>query len=264
MKDKICIFNAESDATAIELNVCDADVTINRATDSTLGVTLPVAKNVNAGSDKGTLYVSQTKRPPLFSRRQKIEISVPEHIVPALRLNARHCNISVEGGIYGEVNMICESGTIRIENTDAESVEINGGRLEIDVESSTLKGSLYINARTAEFLAQNTFAGLAVVRTRKGNMGIVALNTKECTLETDDGNITATLKGKREDFCLKTTEKAGNTVADGCLKSKNFNAYTAKGSIVVDFIEDERAADELAFADEGQNANLSEEENKAS
>ena len=42
MKDKICIFNAESDATAIELNVCDADVTINRATDSTLGVTFPV------------------------------------------------------------------------------------------------------------------------------------------------------------------------------------------------------------------------------
>ena len=250
MKDKICVFNADSDIAAIDCNVCDADLTIKTAADSTLSVIFPVAKNLNAGNDNGTLYVSQTRHHPLFSRRQSIEICVPEHLVPALNLNAKHCNISIEGGIYADITIISEGGKISIDDIDADSVEINGGRLDVDIEDSTLKGSLYINARSAKFLAQNTFAGIAVVRTKKGNMGIVALNAKECTLETDEGNITATLKGRREDFCLKTTEKAGNTVSDSCLKPKSFTAYTAKGSIVVDFIEDEKAADELAFSDE--------------
>lgn len=254
MKDKVCIFNADSDVAAIDCNVCDAEVRFVRSDDSKLSVVMPDAKNVHAGNDNGTLLISQTGRTALFARRQKIVVRVPEHIVPSLAFNAKKCDLEIEGSIYKDITLIAESGDIAIRNADAESLEINGDRLTVAVSESTFKGNLYVNARAAEFTAQNAYAGLAVIRTKRGNMGLIALTFRDCALETDNGSITATLVGKREDFNMRIVSKSSSD-NDAGLKTaaraeKTFNAYTAKGNIVVCFVDDDNAADELVYADD--------------
>ena len=150
MKEKVCIFNADSDVTAIDCNISDAAVTFKKTDDNALSVILPSAKNVHAGNDKGTLYISQTKRTALFARRQKIIVCVPEHIVPSLTFNGKRCTLEIEGNIYADINIIAESGDISLTDTSANDLEINGDRLSISINDSTFKGNLYVNARAAE------------------------------------------------------------------------------------------------------------------
>ncbi len=256
MKEKICIFNVDGDISAIECNATEADIIFKKATESTLSVILPATGGANAASDKGTLYIScdrQTRLPLPFRHRLTITVSVPEHIVPALSVTSRKGDVKLEGGIYGEIAININSGNASISDTDAEGAEINGDDLDVFISDSTFKRGLFVNARSTEFLAQNTFAGFAVVRSKQGNIGIVGLNTRDCVLETENGNITAKIVGRKEDFNLRITQKSASspTTEEGERTAKNsFSAYTAKGSVVVDFIDDERAADELVFCDE--------------
>lgn len=253
MKEKICIFNADSDVAAIDCNISDAAVTFKKTDDNALSVILPSAKNVHAGNDKGTLYISQTKRTALFARRQKIIVCVPEHIVPSLTFNGKRCTLEIEGNIYADINIIAENGNISLTDTSANDLEINGDRLSISINDSTFKGNLYVNARAAEFTVQHSFAGLAVVRTKSGNMGLIGLAFKDCTLETEEGEITATLIGKREEYNMRLVTKSGadaEEIQKIASADKNFNAYTANGNIVVCFADNEKAADELVFTDD--------------
>lgn len=258
MKEKICIFKAEGDVSNISVDVCDALVMILRAEDGALSVTMPEAKNVHAACDGKTLYVSQTKCPfRPFAKRQQIVINVPGHIVPSVLFNGKRGDLKTDGGIYGDIAVTDESGTVAIYNTDAETLTVNGDRIKTDIADSTFRGRIYVNAGNVSFLTQHAYAGVVVVRSKKGNMGIVALNTRDCTLETEEGNITATLVGRKQDFDLnlvangKPAEQSGDKEVRA---KKRMCAFTKKGNITCDFVEDDGAADEIedkaAFAEE--------------
>lgn len=256
MKDKICIFKAEGDISDISADICDGIVTLRQTEDDELTVTMPAAKNVHAACDGGTLYISQPKGCSCpFAARQRIDIAVPQHIVPTLTVNAKRVELHIDSGIYGETEITADSGAVYISGADAQTVSINGGKIKANIEDSTIKGRLYVNARNAEFLAQHAFAGVAVVRTKKGNMGIVALHTRDCTLETEEGNITATIVGRKQNFNLNLTANGVPEEQCGDKHARNsLSAYTKKGSIICEFVEDDGAADEIeedvAFAEE--------------
>lgn len=243
MRDKICIFKAETDVNAIDIDLTDAQAIIVRSDDDRLCVTMPQASNLHAACDGTTLYISQQKR-PIFSARQTITVSVPGHIVPSVKVGGKKADVHIEDGIYGEIRLDCESAKLYVSDADAESLNVCGDSVDANLEDTVFRRSLYVNARNADFLAQHTFAGVTVVRTKKGSIGIVRMKTRDCTLETEDGNITATLTGRKQDFNLNIV--SGSSPSDRSEERKgthNFSAFARRGSVTVDFAEEECAAE---------------------
>ncbi|MDE7086569.1 MAG: DUF4097 domain-containing protein [Clostridia bacterium] len=238
MKDKNIIFTVETDVTQIECDLVNAAVSVEEAADGIFKIEYPNAKNVHIGSGENGLFLSQKKK--LFGGKQQFKIYVPAHIIPAVKLNGKCFDFSVCGGIFGELNLNADCGNMNLKDCVFESVDVNGGEMNACLGGSTVKGNLNLQLAKGDVLAENTFATRTVLRVKRGNLGLVNLTCKDCTFETEKGNVTATMKGCEEDFSTSLLSKEGTVNRESVKRdgAENvFTAYTQKGNVVLDFID---------------------------
>ena len=234
-------FSVDTDVNSIECDLYCARLVLAAADDGKLTVEYPDCKNVSAGCGDGTLIINQRKRAFFAHKKQLIKICVPEHTVPALQISGRHLAVEISDGIYGELAITADDGEISLSGGSFGEAEIAGGDLSVYLGDVTVKGNLVVQIDRGNVLAENTFATRCECRATRGNIGLVSLNCKDSSFDTQKGNITASLSGSADDFNTDLFTNEGtmnreNRKPDGAEGS--FHAYTKKGNIVLDFEKD--------------------------
>lgn len=241
MKEKNYIYSVESDVNSIELNLKNANVEICEAADEKFYMEYPNAKNIYAANDESGIILHQGKS-GLFSKpQQNIKIYVPAHTVPSVKIYGKNVDVHIDGGIFGELTLSVEDGSANLSDCVFDSAEISGGDFNMHVAGATIKSGLIFQSDKGDVLAENTFLNRAEVRVKRGNIGVVNVSCKDCAFDTQKGNITASLAGNEENFNTSLITHEGTLNRESCANEGadgNFHAYTKRGNIVLDFIDE--------------------------
>ena len=252
MKEKNYIYTVETDVNSIELNLTNANLEISEAADGKFYAELPNTKNVFAGSDENGIIIHQGKCGFFIKPQQNIKIFVPAHTVPSLKIYGKNVQLVINKGIYGDLTLSAEDGNAALSDCVFESAQISGGDINVHVAGATVKSGLTVQTDKGDVLAENTFFMRAEVRVKRGNIGIVNVSCKDCAFDTQKGNITANLAGNEDSFntSLITREGTANRESASAKEGAdgNFHAYTRKGNIVLDFINEPQVTPELTAA----------------
>ncbi len=247
MKEKIFSYSVDSDISTIEFDIYDAAVKICASPDGTLKVAFPCARNMHVANAESELYITQTKR-PLFSRaKQLISVYVPDYIVPSVRFIGVNYSVEAKKGIYKEFAVNGECAALTLSDSVSESVEIICENVSAHLINATVKGNFFVQAKQGVILAENTFASLAELHLKSGNIGLSGMNCKEGAFETGAGNVTVTLSGAESDYSLSVTAREGTANRESKLiegAAKSVKAYTEKGNIVLDFSQKESSGED--------------------
>lgn len=239
MKEK-SIFKADGDVFAIECNVFNAEIVVGESRDGQFTAEYPASKNIFIGSGKDGVIIRQSKRALFCNAPQRIEISVPAHTVPTLSVNGRTCRLSVNGGIYGDLTFSADDGKVSLSDCVFGNVSVTGGEVDAYLYGATVKNNIFLQYDRGELLAENTFATRTECRIKKGNIGLVNANCKECALDLQRGNVLATIDGAEQNFNTTLVTNEG-TVSRESAKHDGaagvFQAHSGKGNIVLDFID---------------------------
>lgn len=251
MKEKTYIYSVDTDVNSIELNLVSATVEIYGAADEKFYAEYPNAKNIFAANDENGLIIHQGKCGIFTSPRQAIKIFIPAHTVPSLKIYGKNVRLIIKGGIYGDFTFSAEDGNAAVYDCVLESAEISGGDINVHVADSTVKRAFVLQTEKGDVLAENTFFKRAEVRVKRGNIGIVHVNCKDCAFDTQKGNITANLAGNEESFNTSIVTREGTSNRESAAQDGadgNFHAYTKKGNIVLDFSDEPQVTPELTAA----------------
>lgn len=240
MKEITFYCNVEQEVAAIECEVRDAELAFIASEDEKLSVTFPKAKNVHAGFGGDGLIVKQGKR-PLFSGRQKIKIRVPSHLVPSVKINADDSPVTFGDGIYGELSFHSRGGSLAVSGSAFSDLTVSGDGTEVSLQRCTVKENLMVNLTDGNILCEEVFATGIDCHTVGGNIGMAIVEGKESTLETQSGNISATLKGTAESYSTSILAMNGMSNRDGITvdgAERFLRAFTESGNIMLDFTDD--------------------------
>lgn len=242
MSRKVNIYKTEADVTAINLDVYDAEIILEPSEENCLTAEFVNCPKIQAANSDSALFIKQSKRAfaALFPKGT-IKIGVPDYIVPAVSVTGNRVKIYAKGGIYSQWEALAENGCVTLEDVAPDGIEIKGGNVSLYASGVTVKNSVITNVKSGDAALENCFATHMVCRTGKGNIGVSNLICRDATLESDGGNITATVKGDENSYNVTLTARSGlcnreNRNTDG--ETSSFKAYTAKGNIHVDFIDD--------------------------
>lgn len=248
MKEKIIKFTVEGDVAAIECDFTCAKVSFLEAEDGKFTVEFPNTNNIHAGSGDGTIVVSQSRRSIFKPKKQEFKIYVPAHTVPAVKINAKNFSAEFIGGIYGELNISAENGSIALSDSVFKNVEVIGGDIDAHLSGVTVKENLSMQIERGELLAENAFATHCECRFKRGNIGLANLNCKDSAFDTLKGNVTASLAGSAESFNTDLVTREGTVIGESvnAAAENSFHAYTQKGNIVLDFKGEEESLSQTA------------------
>lgn len=252
MKEKNYIYSVETDVNSIELNLKNASVEICQAADEKFYIEYPNAKNIFAANDENGIIIHQGKCGFFIKPYQPFKIFVPAHTVPSLKIYGKKVQLLINKGIYGELSFSTEDGNVSLFDCVFESAEISGGDVNVHLAGATVKSGFISQTDKGDVLAENTFFTRAEVRVKRGNIGIVKVNCKDCSFDTQKGNIMANLAGNEESFNTSLITREGTTNRESAAAKEgadgNFHAYTKKGNIVLDFVDEPQVTPELTAA----------------
>lgn len=240
MKEKT-IFTVQTDVNSIEIDVVNAAITVQVATDGTFKIEYPEVQNISVGADSDSVVLSQRKY--LFSnwKAQQLSVFIPTHTVPDVKIRAKNCSLKIIGGIYGELACSIGDGTVHLTDAVFGGVEITGDDVDAKICGVTIKGKLFLQIEKGNVLAENTFAIRSDCKVKKGNIGLAFVNCKDCAFNTDRGNITATIAGNEQSFNTTLITREGTLNREGVKRDGadgNFQAYADKGNIVLNFADE--------------------------
>ena len=252
MKEKLYVYDVETDVNSIEINVTNATVEICEAENEKFYLEYPNTKNIFAANTENGIIIHQGKCGIFIRPHQTIKVFVPAHTVPSIKISGKDVDLIVKNGIYGEFNLSAEDGSAALYGCVFESAEILSGNIKVHVADATVKSGLVLQADKGDVLAENTFFKRAEVRVKRGNIGIVNVNCKDCAFDTQKGNITASLAGCESDFNTSVVTREGTANRESAAVNDadgTFHAYTKKGNIVLDFTGEPQVTPELTAAE---------------
>ncbi|MGN1373190.1 MAG: DUF4097 family beta strand repeat-containing protein [Candidatus Coproplasma sp.] len=256
MKTKIFKLEATAEINEICCNLYDATLNITVSEDKQLKVTLPDCRNVNVAVGEKTLIINQAKKLLNF-KKQVITISVPTHVVPSLNVTGNRASVTVDGGIYSDLNLNGVCGELNLTNCAFASVQASSSQSNINCIETTVKQNLLLQIEKGQIVSENCFALIADCRLKSGNMGLINLSGSDATFETESGNITLTLAGCEEEYNTLIRVKNGTSnrpSTQNVSAQKSVKAFTDSGNILIDFVG-ENVVCEAATADDTQNQN---------
>ncbi len=240
MKNRAYGFEITSDVTEVECELTDARLSVCASDDGTFRAEFSTARGVNVGYGESSLVIHTRKRPFYDRTRPEIKLYVPAYVVPSLTVRGKRADFSVDKGIYGDLTVNLQSGSVSVCACALKSAEIYGGDAAVKVSDATAKGNLIVQLEHGNILSENTFACRAELRVKCGNVGCVNLNCKEGVTEAGEGNVSASLAGKEEDYNLNVLAKAGTAnLASKQSESatKTFQIYSGKGNVMLEFAD---------------------------
>ncbi|MGN0818254.1 MAG: DUF4097 family beta strand repeat-containing protein [Candidatus Coproplasma sp.] len=241
---KICDYSVQADVKNIYCNIDNCRILVKPTEDKSLTAKFSEGAKVNVANNSFDLVISQKARfrEKFFGSGSRIEIYVPEHLVVNLIISGKFGNLSIEGGIYGEVDICTDCGNFSISGVAADGVTVKTKAGNLKISDSTVKDKLLTNIECGNFTVENSFAAHINCRIRSGNAGAVNLNCRDSIFEVTAGNVNATVLGDEKTFDVIVNAKSGTCNKESINIEDElgvFKAYADCGNINVEFIQPE-------------------------
>lgn len=252
MKTKIFKLEATAEINEICCDLYDATLNVTVSDGKELKVILPDCKNVNIAVGEKRLIINQAKR-LIPIGKQTITVFVPTHVVPALNITGTRAQVSVDGGIFADLNLNGICGELNLTSCAFASVQVASGKLNLHFSETTVKQNLLLQIESGQLIAENFFALVADCRLKSGNMGFINLSGSDFTFETESGNITLTLAGCKEEYNTLIRVKNGtsnrpSTQSEGA--NKSVKAFSENGNVLLDFIGEKVVCEAAVSSDD--------------
>lgn len=243
MKNSNYEYCARTDINEIVCDVHSVDLYIIPTHEKRLKVLSANAKRLHVSIDGNSLKITQGNCNPLFVHRKKrIEILVPESTVPGITIDGKHAAINVSGGIYDKFTVSCDDCTVKCEHASFSECTFTGATLSTLLSGVTVKESLVVKCGEGDMIWENSFASRTECRVKRGNIGLSDFNCKDSIMSAEKGNVAARLNGAESDYSLGLIIKEGTANRESVIREgapRSFKAYSARGSIAIDFVHED-------------------------
>lgn len=200
-------------------------------------------RSISVWLDKasGKLVIKQRRGllAKLFGSEASVKIYVPGHMVPSLTAGGHRVDCTLCGGIYGDVEITPDSGSLSAESAAMNDCNVRAHIFDAKFADCTIKSGLICEVDEGDIAIENTFATVVACKTKKGNIGAAGLSCKNTAFDTAEGNITATICGDESTFDVWVNAREGTCNRQSANiegNSASFKAHSAKGNIFADFV----------------------------
>lgn len=237
---------ARADVNKIVCDLHGVDLYIVTTHEKRLKLISANGKRLEVTLDGATLSICQGNVNRLFTRRKKrIELHIPDSTVPEICISGKHTTIAVSGGIYDKFSVSGDDCTVACEHASFAECTFTGETLSTYLHGVTVKDALVVKCDAGDMIWENSFASRTECRVKRGNIGLSGFNCKDSIMASENGNVAARLNGVESDYSLGLLAKDGTANRESVVREgapRSFKAYSAKGSIAIDFVpEDDNA-----------------------
>ena len=148
--------------------------------------------------------------------------------------------ITVPEDFKGYLNVTNTSGTVQMDNIDAEQVSIKNSSGSIKLKDVSVEGDLGVKNTSGSVKLTDVEAG-GNVKAENTSGSIKFENLKsggDISLETTSGSVKGTIDGKESDYRIRSSVSSGScNLKDSDEGDKELNAHVTSGSIKINFTE---------------------------
>ncbi len=148
--------------------------------------------------------------------------------------------VTVPEDFKGDLNVTNTSGTVQMDNIDAEQVSIKNSSGSIKLKDVSVEGDLGVKNTSGSVKLTDVEAG-GNVKAENTSGSIKFENLKsggDISLETTSGSVKGTIDGKESDYRIRSSVSSGScNLKDSDEGDKELNAHVTSGSIKINFTE---------------------------
>ena len=245
---KFAAYRAKADVVKIDISAFCAEVAVVASEGDKLYIEHSKKFFPHFAENDGTVTMRQLKGPFWNQKRTTIIVHVPECAVPSMNVNILKGNIKIDGGIYGDVQLGGKQLKAEVYNSTFENLTIKADELDVCADGITVKNLANATAADGRVEFDKTFCKKAECRIKKGNIGLCNSACDFALLNSDEGNIAASMVGAESDYTISLKGAAVSGKNNHSSSGKSIKARAERGSVVLDFSKNSLFDDELGEA----------------
>ncbi len=232
---RMATYRAKADVVKIDLGVFCADIDIVSEEIEKLYIEYSKNFEPHFAENDGIVTLRQLKGPFWRVKRTKITVHVPESSLPDVRADIFRGNISINGGFYNDVTIYGKQLKASCFDATFENLTIKADELDVCADGITVKNLANALAADGRVEFDKTFCKKAECRVKKGNIGLCNSGCEFALLNSEEGNIAASMVGNESDYTISLTGAAVSGKENLSTSGKSIKAHAARGSVVLDF-----------------------------
>ena len=242
---KFSAYRAKSDAVKIDIGALCADVTIVPTESAKLYIEYTKNLFPHFAESDGIVTLRQIKGPFWKFKRPTVIVHVPECTVPDLRVDIVKGTVFVCGGIYNDAYVYGKELKAEISGATFENLQVKADELDVSADAITVKNLAGAHADGGRVEIDKAFCKKAECRVKKGNIGLCNSSCDFAVLNSEEGNIAASMLGNESDYTIELTGAAVSGNDNLSSSGKSIKARAARGSVVLDFANAPRYDEEF-------------------
>lgn len=234
---KLANYFAHGEVNAVHIDAYGAHINVKSTANAELCIQYTKSFRPAFAEKEGTLEIKQNKVLFAGARHPEITVLVPESMVPDINISLTKGGIAIEGGFYGDATVAGKQLKVSAKHAAFENLSVKADELDVSAEGITVKNLANALAKGGRVAIDKTFCKKAECRIKKGNIGVCNSACDFAVLNSEDGNIAASLLGRESDYTIEL-EGAAVSGNDNLSESgKSIKARAARGSVVLDFTD---------------------------
>lgn len=234
---KLANYFAHGEVNAVHIDACGAQINVKSTAKAELCIQYSKSFRPTLAESEGTLEIRQNKVLFARTRRPEITVFVPESMVPDVNISLAKGGVAIDGGFFGDVTVAGKMLKVSVKHATFENLYVKADELDISAEGITVKNLANALAKGGRVEIDKTFCKKAECRIKKGNIGLCNSACDFAVLNSEDGNIAASMLGCENDYTIELEGAAVSGKDNLSASGKSIRARAARGSVVLDFAE---------------------------
>ena len=232
---KYTICRASADVANIDIGAYCADVTVAASDSDELYIEHSKSFALTLTERDGKICLHESKDPLWRLRHSEIIVHVPACIVPDMNIRIFSGSIKIESGMYNDVQLSGKFVKAEIFNSTFENLTVKADELDVCAGGITVKNLANALAADGRVEFDKTFCKKAECRVKKGNIGLCNSACDFAVLNSDEGNIAASVVGQESDYTISLKGARVCGTNNHSSSGKFIKARADRGSVVLDF-----------------------------
>lgn len=232
---RFATYRAKADVVKVDIGAYCADVTVVSSEGQRLYIEFSKNLFPHFAESDGIVTLRQLKGPLWRVKRTEIIVHVPECTVPDVRIDVLKGKVEFKDGIYNDADIYGRQVKAAIFNSTFENLTIKADELDVCAGGITVKNLANAFAADGRVEIDAAFCKKAECRVKKGNIGFCNSACDFALLNSEEGNIAASMVGKESDYTISLAGAAVSGNENLSSSGKSIKARAARGSVVLDF-----------------------------
>lgn len=234
-QENMATYRANGEVVAIDISAFRADVKIVPCEGAEIYIKYPRRLAAEITEDNGKLTMRRRGGPLAEVLPANIELCVPGCTVPDMNVNVSKGRVEISDGIYGDV--LVSGGKIHavLFGATFENLTLKADKLDVCARDITVKNLANAMAADGRVEINGAFCKKAECRVKKGNIGLCDSACDFALLNSDEGNIAASMVGRESDYTVSLKGAAVSGRECHSSSGKSIKARAARGCVVFGF-----------------------------